>query len=524
MAEDGENVRLLDKLLDGSSPQAPTYVLATILCDFVARKGTTELSVRRGDDVYVMFALQGWAFVAHMKPGRHRGYVPLGYCEAVKDFYASPAQDTQNKRGVQQKNQPIAVHSNGHSTGEEAPSTDLTAQPCEIYPPPKEFQSSSTSEPNIWQNPEEIVQTSHAPPLRPETGTALGTKARVTAMGRGSYADYDRPALGSPVTSRSRLLEPDGSALVGSLGSSFATLATVFTSTVREAAHPRPEHDCCWCTGCDDKQQLQQGSLLPPLKLPPPSSCLSQDESGIGESNGSTSSSLDWCWEVPLPPAASAAATASDKHGDTSAGYATSSCGSGRSSRSCSLDDPRDAAAEICPCCLCPWPCANTTLSTCTCLCQGLQCYATSGHERPAALSVSGQQPPNESRGYTEAHRYREEQSDRVQPSNLSTGGSTLGCLQLTPLPPSSEALQSLLRPPVVAAEASYGDDEVFMQPWLSTEGRLHSKQGNYPTRSVTFNLQPIVEQHCVTQRIVQQPTPSAAKPYPGRPWYEPYR
>lgn len=45
------------------------------------------LQVRRGEEIFILFEINEWAFVTVFTNTSRRGYVPLDYCDVVKDFY-----------------------------------------------------------------------------------------------------------------------------------------------------------------------------------------------------------------------------------------------------------------------------------------------------------------------------------------------------------------------------------------------------------------------------------------------------
>ena len=43
--------------------------------------------MRRGEEIFILFEINDWAFVTVFTNTERRGYVPLDYCDVVKDFY-----------------------------------------------------------------------------------------------------------------------------------------------------------------------------------------------------------------------------------------------------------------------------------------------------------------------------------------------------------------------------------------------------------------------------------------------------
>ncbi|XP_067930038.1 uncharacterized protein [Watersipora subatra] len=88
--ENGETrVAALRQLLKDASPKNPTYILGRIIADFKSQS-TSELTVRQGEEVFVLFEIDDWAFATLLTDSSKKGYVPLDYCQVIRNFYESP--------------------------------------------------------------------------------------------------------------------------------------------------------------------------------------------------------------------------------------------------------------------------------------------------------------------------------------------------------------------------------------------------------------------------------------------------
>lgn len=46
------------------------------------------LQVYKDEEIFILFEINDWAFVTAIGDSNRRGYIPLDYCDLVKDFYS----------------------------------------------------------------------------------------------------------------------------------------------------------------------------------------------------------------------------------------------------------------------------------------------------------------------------------------------------------------------------------------------------------------------------------------------------
>ena len=49
--------------------------------------GNVILQVKTGDEVYVMYELDDWAFVTCLEDTSRQGYIPIDYCLPIENFF-----------------------------------------------------------------------------------------------------------------------------------------------------------------------------------------------------------------------------------------------------------------------------------------------------------------------------------------------------------------------------------------------------------------------------------------------------
>ncbi|KAF6016518.1 hypothetical protein EB796_025173 [Bugula neritina] len=109
-----ENKGNLRQLLSGSSPKDRTCILAVVLEDFTAH-GPTEISVKKDDEIYIMFQLNDWAYVACLSDPGLKGYIPLDYCLQIENFYTGATgslprpKNTSDRNGLGRSNSSVQV-------------------------------------------------------------------------------------------------------------------------------------------------------------------------------------------------------------------------------------------------------------------------------------------------------------------------------------------------------------------------------------------------------------------------------
>lgn len=46
------------------------------------------IQVNKGEEIYILFEINDWAFVTLLKDSSRRGYIPVDYCDVIQDFFS----------------------------------------------------------------------------------------------------------------------------------------------------------------------------------------------------------------------------------------------------------------------------------------------------------------------------------------------------------------------------------------------------------------------------------------------------